>query len=179
MVELAIVWFIGVIAYYVVENPWLNRMVNNIFVFSISLLCLFSTVVVSNLKLANGWIGKILMDGTVNEDCLVGLFFAGTIPFLKNNPLKIGWYKSISTWLSKISYTFYVVHYPIMVFFFYTFVLPNRSVLTLSNFFMFFVCLLVLLLYAWGVWYLFERRTGEIRNFLMNFIHRSKIGSRV
>ena len=163
MAYLGIVWLMGVLVYMAVNRPWWNKIFSNFPVFALSFLFLLAVTLAGHLNLAQGRLAKILEPSQYPQQCMVGIAFTLMVPYLLKCPFRWGFYTMVSKWLSKMSYTLYLTHLPLLLFFFYLFVLPQKSTLTPANFLLFLLYVSVALVYGWGVWYFFERRTIEFR----------------
>ena len=96
-------------------------------------------------------------------DFCIASSFAGTLPFLISRRPSQGWYTRVSASLSEMSYTLYVVHFPLLGFLFFTFRLPARSQPAPAAYLAFFGVLAIVVAYAAIVWWLFEKRTDIVR----------------
>jgi len=102
-------------------------------------------------------------------DYWLGLTFASTLPFMSSNE-KGGWYKVVSERLSNVSYTLYLVHFPLLAFGFYVFRLPHLSQPTPENGMTYAVVCGVVLGYATLIWWFFERRTDDFKAWVEKFM---------
>ncbi len=109
----------------------------------------------------------------LGSDLAVGFAFAGWMVSLCGPWSHNGWWSSLSSGLSEISYTLYVVHFPIL-FFIATVVLngqqfaPDETGLAL---FAGLACLLTAL--SVGLWWLFERHTPRVRLWMVQQLGRA------
>lgn len=83
-------------------------------------------------------------------------------------------YRQLARWGSEISYTLYLVHFPLLAFLFFVFFQGGRCCPGLAGLLGFSAILLALLAYAAGVWWCFERNTDRIRAFLEGLLSRSR-----
>ncbi len=148
------VWLMGVAAFICVSTPGILRWTGNPFFFMAA--CLFF---VWSLYFSYG------QDPIVNPNYLVGFSTACLLPFLATHRWDGVGYTKISRVLSDISYTLYLVHFPLLVFFFYTLKIPTAQMPSWNSCALFALILLCVLIYAWCVWYLFERHTHDVRKF--------------
>lgn len=72
-------------------------------------------------------------------------------------------YRTLARALSEMSFTLYVVHFPLLAFLSYTWILPTRFQFGLGGMSVFLVVLAATVLYAGGAWWLFERNTDRLR----------------
>jgi peptidoglycan/LPS O-acetylase OafA/YrhL len=109
----------------------------------------------------------------IGSDMVVGFAFAGWMLSLRGPWSQTGWWSRLSSGLSEISYTLYVVHFPIL-FFIATVVLngqqfaPDGPRLTL---FASLACLLTAV--SAGLWWLFERHTPKVRLWMAQQLGRA------
>jgi peptidoglycan/LPS O-acetylase OafA/YrhL len=83
-------------------------------------------------------------------------------------PASEGLYALAASGTSHISYTLYVVHMPLLLFL-RALLLPGRGWTPGLLPTLYAACIASLVLvYATGMWYLFESKTGEVRAFLAN-----------
>ncbi len=160
----------GVAVYLCEKNEKLLIFTKNYLFFSFSLFSFWTILVVGYFKLFDEPI--LLEPGYHFQSELIGITFAGTMPFLLTHSFNWSWYKKTAHWLSEISYTLYLTHFPLLTFFFFVFTLPESGQPSLRNYLIIFLLLLLSLIYAFGIWYLFERRTTDVRNYVKNLVHK-------
>ena len=167
------VWLIGAAAFIIVRRAQLNRLFKRVGVFGAFLASLLGLLVLCQAGLvdraAAGWpafarnnIGAVLV-------YLIGITFGGTLPFLVERRSTNVPYMKISKWLSETSYTLYLVHFPLLAFFFFNFRLPAQVEPGLASLLGFFGGLALVLLYARAIWFCFEKRTGDVRRRVLQF----------
>jgi len=96
-------------------------------------------------------------------DYWLGLSFACAVPFLSQDSQVPRWYRFVAEKLSNLSYTLYLVHFPVLAFCFYLWRLPRLSQPTPLNSLIFAALCALLLGYATLVWWCFERRTDQVK----------------
>jgi peptidoglycan/LPS O-acetylase OafA/YrhL len=154
-----LVWLMGTGSYLCVTSPRLKHLLANYPVFIASSL-LFLWILWDPVSLKFPW-----------PHYTLGLTFALMVPFLATRSCPWETYHRFSTWISGISYTLYLVHFPFMIFVFYGVGLPFQQEYPSSDGFVRFgAILLVILLYTQAVWYLFERNTSRFRGFVLTRI---------
>ena len=146
-----LIWLMGFGAYFCSVNKNLKIIVCNRYLALaaalLSMACLFLM-----RKLNSNYL-----------DFVLGLTFACMVPYLADQKPRSVFYDKSSEKLSSMSYTLYLVHFPFLAFLFFVFRLPYRSQPTFLEYVLYaFLCFCVLI-YAWIVWFLFERRTDEFR----------------
>lgn len=113
------------------------------------------------------------------SEYLIGLAFAGTLPYLsKHSPvlasefnsgvhhLGVYLYSKMSTGLSQISYTLYLVHFPFLTFYFFVFRLPYQNKPGIGSYLTYGLLFCGTLIYAFLIWFLFEKRTEQVKSWL-------------
>ncbi len=95
----------------------------------------------------------------------VGVFSAFTVwHFLR---IKLPKYLiGLATFLSNISYTLYTVHFPFLAFFTSAFFVQNL-IFNNYNLMIYLIVFCISIAFAYFIWYLFERNTGNVRNWLL------------
>jgi peptidoglycan/LPS O-acetylase OafA/YrhL len=109
----------------------------------------------------------------LGSDIVVGVAFAGWMLSLRGPWSHNGWWSRLSSGLSEISYTLYVVHFPIL-FFIATVVLNGQQFAPKGPGLAFFaglVCLLTAV--SAGLWWLFERNTPRVRLWMVQHLGRA------
>jgi peptidoglycan/LPS O-acetylase OafA/YrhL len=69
-----------------------------------------------------------------------------------------------------MSYTFYLVHFPFLAFVFFVWILPHQSQVTLPGVSFALIILAATFAYAWVMWFLFERNTTAVREWLFGIL---------
>ena len=173
MDDLFLVWLLGVFV-YVIEKKKMFLYLKKRSVFSFIFICFMGYLILchSHFLGMDQRFFKLFKPGFIFQCGIVGVLFAGLLPFLIGYVPQSILYKRVSYLTSEVSYTLYLTHFPLMFFYFCTFRLPSRSVLNFSNLFLFLVYFLVLLGYAFIVWFIFERRTNEVRSFVREMLSK-------
>ena len=114
----------------------------------------------------NHWFGS---------DGAVGLVFAVWMLSLTGSRNMPVWLIRLGTGLSEISYTLYVVHFPVL-FFVAAVVLKGRQFPAAAGGYLWFVGLgLAMLVLSAGMWWLFERNTNTVRRRIYPLVRESFI----
>jgi len=79
------------------------------------------------------------------------------------------WLQKISSFLSNISYTLYIVHLPFVVFI-SSQMASQRLDFSTTNLIIYLGIFFVAILYAYSVYYLFERNTNRVKHYIQKFI---------
>ena len=99
----------------------------------------------------------------VTMDIVLGLAWAALLPALTMLPRVGGYYTCVANGLSEISYTLYATHFPLLAFIYFTFLAPSQWEPGALSIVLGLAMLALALALATLFWWLFERRTGEIR----------------
>lgn len=116
--------------------------------------------------LALGLAGLILMaskivNGTAG-DLIIGGAFALVLPVLALMPSPGKWFVRLARAGSEISYTLYLTHLPLLVFLTLSFLAPMRFYPDISGYSVFSAFVVVSVLWATIMWWLFERHTNRL-----------------
>ncbi len=156
-----LIWLLGVAVWLLAAMPRVAAVAGNRLYCILLGITLLGTVAASKT-------GSFL-----GSDMAVGFAFAGWVLSLRGPWSHTGWWSRLSSGLSEISYTLYVVHFPIL-FFIATVVLngqqfaPDGPRLTL---FASLACLLTAV--SAGLWWLFERHTPKVRLWMAQQLGRA------
>lgn len=102
---------------------------------------------------------------SVFNDFSLAVVMAFFIYFLL--PLQGNFIKKTALFISKISYTLYVVHFPLCLFL-TSYFHRNIQAFTLTNFFVFLLFFGVVIAYSFVFWFLFERNTEKIKTLFLS-----------
>lgn len=144
-------WLLGFAAWTCLRIPWLTRLTTHPGFFAVAMMVLFPSLLIARWQ------------PSVGGHFLVGAAFAACIPFLTRLTWAPDWYRKLSAWLSNISYTLYLVHYPVFAFLFLCFPSFHHGIPSPALYAQFFAWVGLILVYATGVWWLFERQTDRVR----------------
>lgn len=173
---LGVVWLFGFGAYICVKIEKIFGFTRSFkfFVLSVTLF-LISFFATQDVFQYPYFLEKLLKHGSLPADGLIGFTFAGTVPYLATHNYESKFYKYISGWLSNISYSLYLFHFPLLAFFYFSFILPHFSQPNLLNLLSFCFVFFTVLGYATLMWYLFERHTNKVRKYLENiFLNKAQ-----
>jgi peptidoglycan/LPS O-acetylase OafA/YrhL len=110
--------------------------------------------------------GGVVLTADVALGCVVALWLRHLAVFA---PIG-GIYAHVAAGLSKISYTLYAVHFPLMLLLWFWLLAPEQSEPGLAALGRMAVFVAVALVYATGVWFLFERRTEAVRGWMKRLL---------
>ncbi len=108
---------------------------------------------------------RCVLEGALADACIGG-GVAVLVAGLATREARWKPYRKLSRWGSEISYTLYLVHFPLLAFLFFVFFQGARSCPGIAGLLGFSAILLAVLTYAAAVWWCFERNTDRIRSFL-------------
>jgi len=155
-----IIWLLGGASFFVVKNNYLN-MIKRRSVISISSFLLL--LIIIRTKLFN----------QINSDLILGLATFVLIPVLIEMHMKTKLFISFSKISSKISFSLYVFHFPLVVFL-SSFYNGNTLVFSFGNFMIFVVLFSVILAYCYLCYQLFEKNTKKVNYFVKKIIFRKR-----
>ena len=157
-----IIWLLGVLVFLVYSRNKMNY--GNWFL--ISTFGLFiASLVNSKVDLLNEYL-------PLDTDYVVGLCFSLFLISLRtaeNTKWVKKYLSKIAFWLSDISYTLYVIHFPILMIVYGGFYRDDQVQLEASSAFQFIGWLFLLMFISRGFWYVFEKNTHVVRNLMFKF----------
>jgi peptidoglycan/LPS O-acetylase OafA/YrhL len=103
-----------------------------------------------------------------------GIAWALALPCLARLRNPGGAYGRTSFWLSEISFTLYVVHYPLVFLLWLALLAPAQHPVGLTGLGLWLGLLAASLSYALAMWWLFERNTGKVRAAAQRFFRTTK-----
>lgn len=112
-------------------------------------------------------IGSLLASrsGRIGEgaDLLIGVSVAALVAGLASRASTSHLYGLVSAGMSEISYTLYLVHFPVMAFLFFVFFKGSQIAPSSTTALWFTGALLLTIIYSAVIWWLFERNTDRVR----------------
>jgi peptidoglycan/LPS O-acetylase OafA/YrhL len=157
-----LVWLLGVAVFALHSMVTLSRSYRNIFL-ALTGIILAAALTLSRISTLDGFVA----------DFAIGVAFAAMLMPLS----QIRWATPLVAKVSRVgaefSYTLYLVHFPIVAFF-ACYVLGNRRLMPGLGSAMIYVGLLAtVVLYAYGVYFLFERNTHNTKQAISQFVARA------
>lgn len=155
-----VIWLFGVLVFIIYQNNIFNWGLwftfGSFFLFLLSLIASKSPALVSTI--------------IVPTDFVVGFTFSLFLLSLRNIENK-KWVKKylskIAFWLSDISYTLYVFHFPLLILIYGAFYRDQQLTLGISSIIQYLGWLILLIILSRGLWMLFEKNTPVVRNLLL------------
>ncbi|MDH5232551.1 MAG: acyltransferase [Gammaproteobacteria bacterium] len=160
------IWMLGVFSSIIINKQYVLPL--RIPLLLLSILLLMFTLIDSKFNMLSGAFG-------IPNDLLVGISFMLVILTVHSShpqqkPRKIN--LNMSRWLSELSYTLYLVHFPVVLLIFSHFYSSHQLVPDIGSFFLFCSWLLVIVCISLFLWWCFERNTAVVRHWIRNRIDR-------
>lgn len=163
IVEGFIIWLFGVVV-YVCYNKWTVRASKG-FLLAAFLLFLLS-LVDSKAKVIQGIL-------PVSNDVVIGISLSIFLISLRDKdvPGRIRFliYR-VSSWLSKISYSLFLFHFPVVLIIFANYYSVEQVVFSFNGIVHYLFWLSFLIAGGWGFWWVFERNTNVVREFVVGHL---------
>jgi len=145
-----LIWLLGLVPVYI---SFSNKK-NTIIFFSISVLLFSVAILAARAQIINDFVfGALIVPliiSSLNIDTSKFLFF-----------------EKVSKFLSKISFSMYAIHLPIVVLFKAILIGDQRLPFGIQSLVLFLICLILVTLSSYFFWYLFERNTNKIQNIIL------------
>jgi peptidoglycan/LPS O-acetylase OafA/YrhL len=151
-----LIWVSGVVVFFVLRSASVRTIAGHPLWLGFGLLLTVGML----LATRTGHMGGLPGDLALGLACAI--LVAGLACTNSANTL----YGKISAGMSDISYTLYLVHFPLMAFVFFVFFHGQQIVPSAVTSLCFVGLLSVTLAYSMGIWWLFERNTDEVRVFV-------------
>lgn len=154
------VWLLGFFVYLFYGKFYTNQ-----YLFVFVLLLFFSIIATTRFKIIDG----------LPADCLIGFSVAVLIlmsPVIEKFFKISGLFTRFITWLSSISFSLYLFHYPLLVFY-VGMSSTSREQPNNHLFIHFSIVSVSILLVSWALWFLFEKHTLQVRE-IMNKLFASE-----
>jgi len=159
---LFIVWAAGALAAFAVSHEPVKVWVKK---FYIAPLLLGPAVVMSVLSLSQSH--KV-------SDLLLGLAFAHALPALTVIPSPAKLYDRLSYGFAEMSYSLYLVHFPLIVACAAIFIWPSRMAPSLEVFTLYFGLVILSIMLRAIVYWMFERHTAKLNSFIVSRLYNKQ-----
>lgn len=159
-----VVWMIGTVAYCC---PGEHRFLRPKLLVPVVLPLFFCVLAASKLQLLPGWVDMILL----------GLCSGFLIVALRALPPMSGPFAVMTEYLSRASYSLYLVHFPFVLLIYAGIFRVEQVTLTVGTFSAFAGFLCVFLIVAQGFWFLFEKHTDTVKSRLSSMLQRARAKS--
>lgn len=157
-----LVWLMGGVAYIFIKNSWFSNK-NLTAKFLILFLIFMGTLAGIRFKLAP----------TIFNDFSLGAVTALFLCILAKVPMQNRYLRITTKTFSDISYTLYLTHFSFAILI-VSGLLNHRVAMNGINFLFYLLFLLLILTYSYGIYYLFERNTGMVKN-IVRKLFKSKV----
>lgn len=174
LVMLGSIWLCGALAYRM--RSWVGTLSLTGFLAygAGSLIALALALCLALFAKASGNAIPVALRDGLAGDLALGIACAALLPWACVLPSPGGLYGRASSWLSDISFTLYATHFP-LVFLLWTMIAAPTQYLMLSNGWVIAVLLIgSACLFAWAMWWAFERHTPSIRRLMMLNLVRNR-----
>lgn len=167
-IEGLIIWIFGVFVYWMYSKDYeiKNKIVSSfLLVFSLFLIVFSIVISKSNLMF-------------FSADLLIGFSFGIFLLAVKYSNLMViknSYFTKMSLFLSEISFSMYLLHFPIVIFIFSFFYKGDKQELTYFNLILFLIILGVIVIISYLFWFLFERKTADFKNMLKCMLDKLKV----
>jgi peptidoglycan/LPS O-acetylase OafA/YrhL len=158
--EGAFIWLLGMMAYCFLNDERFGKWVASPLFFTTALLLFVVGLWPTAVNVGGGKWGVLFGDMMLSVGC------AGVLPYLARRDWLKEWYVKTTTYLSEISYTLYLVHFPLLVFILFGFGKRGIAVPSLETLPIFAALFIAVLIFSRFFWYLFERRTSDVRHWI-------------
>jgi len=159
-----IIWILGVGVFVVYSKNMIS--INKGFLIPSLILFLLSLIMSKFHFIGNNF--------SALNDVLIGICFSFLLISIREFEVSWGlnnYFNRFSIWLSEISFSLYIFHFPIVLLIYSIFYSKKQIILNPLSFIHFTFWFLLIVLISSGFWWLFERNTFIVRNFLSKFIN--------
>jgi peptidoglycan/LPS O-acetylase OafA/YrhL len=150
-----LIWILGAAVYYLIHDDSIRGIVTHPLWLILGLLLTIGSLLASR----SGLIG-IVGEGA---DLVIGIGCAVLVAGLASRTSTNYYYGILSAGASEISYTLYLVHFPVLAFLFFGFFKGSQMTPGPTSGSWFAITLGGVLLYSVAIWWLFERNTDRVR----------------
>ena len=147
-----VIWLLGAGVFYLIQIGKIRGIVSHPLWLILSLLLTMAALLASR----SGRIGE-------GADLLIGIGCSALVAALATKASTSYFYGVLSAGASEISYTLYLVHFPVLAFLFFGFFKGSQMTPGLTSGSWFAITLGGVLLYSIAIWWLFERNTDRVR----------------
>lgn len=158
-----VIWLLGVGVFYLIQIEKVRRITTHPAWLILSLLLTIGALLASRC----GRIGE-------GADLLIGIGCATLVAGLAVRTSTSYFNGMLSAGASEISYTLYLVHFPVLAFLFFAFFKGIQIPPSLASSGCFGLILAVILLYSAAIWWIFERNTDRVRQFIEKILVNTK-----
>ena len=147
-----VIWLLGAGVFFLIQIGKIRSIASHPLWLIFSLLLTIAALLASR----SGWIGE-------GADLLIGIGCAALVAGLATRSSASYLYGMLSAGASEISYTLYLVHFPVLAFLFFGFFKGSQMTPGPTSGSWFAITLGGVILYSVAAWWLFERNTDRFR----------------
>jgi peptidoglycan/LPS O-acetylase OafA/YrhL len=159
-------WWMGVLVYWGAGYKSVDSVLKKPVVFILAYIAFITGLLLTHLGRTIPGYGDMGM-------ILTGLGFSAMLPLIKTIDVKIPGYARFSGWTAEMSYTLYLTHFPVVSFVMFALLHDRKFQPGLASGMLCLVVFLAVMMIARVFWYLFERRTPEIRAWVFRKISQA------
>jgi peptidoglycan/LPS O-acetylase OafA/YrhL len=153
-----VIWLLGAIVYFLIRREGFDRIANHP-------LCLMLGLALTLGSLLASRTGRVGIGGE-GADLVIGIGCAVLVSGLASRSSHNLLYGQLSAGMSEISYTLYLVHFPVLACLFFVLFHGKQMVPSLLTSLWFAGILGLTIVYSIVVWWLFERNTDRVRKWV-------------
>jgi len=155
ILSLGLAWGLGAAVFFCLQNVRFHKVASHPLFCMASIALILLILVMSRLGKLGG-----------HFDMTLAIGFTPLVAALAVRTATAGIFTRVSAAASEFSYTLYLVHFPVMAFFFYSFFSGRQMPLGLAGGGIFCAVLVIIILYAAAIWWCFERNTDRFRRLI-------------
>lgn len=148
LTRLGLIWVLGAIAYIALKNPRISSLYGRWYVWLPAVALAAVALIANELDVLN--------------NVLLGTAFAISLPAFCRLPRFSRTYERVGSFLSEISYSLYLAHFPVITFLTFTLLYGQRWALFPDGWIMFATLVMAGLIAGIAMYYTFERHTGVV-----------------
>lgn len=157
------IWLLGVLVFALYQNDVKikNKLMQKLTVLLAVILFVTSIIISKKDFFADTYL--------MSNDLFIGISFSFLIFAIKDSKfflIENEYLSKLSIWLSNISFTLYVTHFPILMLVFALNFKNNMQELSFNSFFQFVIISIGLIIFSYCFWYLFEKNTDKVKRYI-------------
>ncbi len=165
LIAYGLTWLFGVIAFAIAQRVSLGGL-TKIAMTIATLVCLVTVLVMSRLGILSSFTGDVVISAT---------FAAALVPLVQMET-KVRIFAKLARVIAEFSYSLYLTHFPLLAFLSCCFLANRRMLPDLTSFTIYAALFLVVMIYAYGVYFAFERNTAAVQRYFLSM--RDRLGLR-
>lgn len=152
-----VIWLLGAAVFYLIQINMVRGLTSHPLWLILSLILLIGSLVASRSKSLGQW-----------SDLLIGIGCAVLVAGLAVRASSNHFYEMLSAGVSEISYTLYLVHFPVLALLFFGFFKGTQMPPSLTSSVWFGLILVGVFFYSAAIWWIFERNTDRVRKVVIS-----------